>query len=55
MPTEGSEEATMALSHTVDKAFNGEFKDNYNSIDWLCLPRFMKPPISSRPMPSWIY
>jgi hypothetical protein len=32
----------VALSHTADKAFNEDFKDNYNGMDWLCLLQFMK-------------
>lgn len=54
-PTEGSEEASVASSHTADEAFNQDFEDNYDNIDWLRLPRFTKPLTTSRRKPSWIY
>jgi hypothetical protein len=54
-PTNGSEEATVASSHTADEPFDGDFEDNYEGIDWSRLLRFMKPPASSRRRPSWIY
>jgi hypothetical protein len=57
-PTEGSEEATVASSNVADKAverLDQNFEDNYNSIDWLRLPRFMKPLTTLRRKPSWIY
>lgn len=47
-PTEGSKEASVASSHTVDEAFDQDFEDNYDNIDWLCLPQFTKPPTTSR-------
>jgi hypothetical protein len=53
--TEGSEEATVASSHTADEPFDGDFEDNYDAKDWSRLPRFMKPPTTSRRAPSWIY
>ncbi|KAI1676349.1 hypothetical protein KJE20_14078, partial [Pyrenophora tritici-repentis] len=57
-PAEGSEEATVASSSVADKAaerLDQNFEDNYDSIDWLRLPRFTKPLITSRRKPSWIY
>ncbi|KAK1914203.1 hypothetical protein P3342_007449 [Pyrenophora teres f. teres] len=58
-PFEGSEEATIvslntadeALTH-IDKALDGDFEDNYEGIDWDRLPRFIKPPTTSRRTPS---
>jgi hypothetical protein len=58
-PTEGSEEATVASSDLANEAavegFDQEYEDNYDGIDWLCLPRFTKPLTTSQRKPSWIY
>ncbi|KAA8615108.1 hypothetical protein PtrSN002B_011378 [Pyrenophora tritici-repentis] len=39
----------------MDEALDGDFEDNYEGIDWDRLPRFIKPPTTSRRTPSWIY
>jgi hypothetical protein len=57
-PTEGSEEANVASSNVADEAaerLDQNFEDDYDSIDWLRLPRFTKPLTTSRRKPSWIY
>jgi hypothetical protein len=57
-PAKGSEEATVALFNVADKAaerLDQNFEDNYDSIDWLRLPRFTKPLTTSRHKPSWIH
>jgi hypothetical protein len=61
-PFEGSEEATVASSNTVDEAspqmdeaLDRDFEDNYEGIDWDRLPRFIKPLTTLRRTPSWIY
>lgn len=57
-PADGSEEATIASSNVADEAaerLDQNFEDNYDSIDWLRLPRFTKPLTTSRRKPSWIY
>ena len=48
-PADGSEEATVASSSVADEAaerLDQNFEDNYDSIDWLRLPRFTKPLIT---------
>jgi hypothetical protein len=57
-PAKGSEEANVASSNVADEAaerLDQIFEDNYDSIDWLRLPRFTKPLTTSRRKPSWIY
>jgi hypothetical protein len=47
--------SSIAADELVAEVFEGEFEDNYDCIDWLRLPRFTKPPLTSRRKPSWIY
>jgi hypothetical protein len=49
-PAEGSEQATAAASEAPEDkedketdAFNAYLIDNYNSLDWACLKKYMRP------------
>jgi outer membrane PBP1 activator LpoA protein len=55
LPTEGSEEATIATSESNNTALDEELEDNFNGIDWDRLPWFMKPIASQRYKKSWVY
>ena len=42
----------MASSHTADEAFDGEFDDKHDGINWVRLPRFMKASSTAGPAES---
>jgi hypothetical protein len=58
-PEEGSKEATVASSQDapkelVDKGFDVHLEDNFDGIDWACLPKYIKPVAEPRQRKSWI-
>jgi hypothetical protein len=58
-PTKGSSAATIATAEAVDKAdeesFDARFADNFEGIDWLRLPSFIRPVATQKQKKSWIY
>ncbi|KAF1976972.1 hypothetical protein BU23DRAFT_453301, partial [Bimuria novae-zelandiae CBS 107.79] len=45
-PTKGSKAATVAIvedNNAVEKGFNALFKDNFKGINFLRLPKYIKP------------
>ncbi|KAI2475157.1 hypothetical protein Ptr902_13412 [Pyrenophora tritici-repentis] len=58
-PTEGSEEATAALltkaSDATEEIFDRELQDNFNSIVWTRLKKYIIPLTTQKAKKSWVY
>jgi len=53
-PAEGSEAATAAKG-AIDEGFDTHLENEFEGIDWTCLPQYMKPLASVRTKRSWVY
>lgn len=58
-PTEGSEQATAALStqagEAQDESLDAELQDDFDGIDWDRLKKYIKPLATQRAKKSWVY
>lgn len=57
-PTEGSKAATVATAednNTVEEGFDAPFEDDFEGIDFLRLPKYMKPLATQKQKKSWVY
>jgi hypothetical protein len=57
-PTEGSKAATVATVEdniAVEEGFDALFEDSFEGIDFLRLPKYMKPLATQKQKKSWVY
>jgi hypothetical protein len=61
-PTEGSSAATVAITEDNEdgnedgnKSLDERFADNFEGIDWPCLPLYCKPVATQKQRKSWVY